>query len=224
VIASLPGEPLLAETLASIAAQTLPAERVLVVCDAGDPLPVAWASEMSRILPVVEFHRNERPGQVAAINHGIALATTPYVAFLDADDLWQPEKQERQIALLQQEPELDAVTGLAANFRVDDRGQVSLEEPSPAIMFTAATFPRRTFERLGSLPPECTHFTWLYRWWGDARAAGIATRSIDYVGVHRRLHDANSWSVRNEEAHRDLLGELRRRVQRSRAQGSRGQA
>lgn len=216
VIASLPGEPLLAQTLASIAAQTLPAERVLVVCDAGEPLPEAWISEMTGILPVVEFHRTERPGQVAAINLGIALTTTPYVAFLDADDLWQPEKQERQIALLEQESGVDAATGLAANFRVDASGELLLEPASTAIMFTATTFPRRTFERFGSLPPECTHFTWLYRWWGDARTGGISTRSIDYVGLHRRLHDSNSWSVRQEEAHHDLLGELRRRIQSSR--------
>lgn len=218
VIASLPGEPLLAEALASIAEQRLPAERVLVMCDAGEPLPVDWTTAMTAILEVVEFHRNEQPGQVAAINHGIALTRTPYVAFLDADDLWQPEKQERQIGLLQQQAELDAVTGLAANFRVDDNGQVSLEEPSPAIMFTSATFRLRTFERLGSLPPECTHFTWLYRWWGDARAQGITTSSVDYVGLHRRLRDRNSWSVRKEEAHRDLLGELRRRFQDTRGQ------
>lgn len=39
-------------------------------------------------------------GAGAARNHAIARAASPYLAFLDADDLWMPEKLERQLARL----------------------------------------------------------------------------------------------------------------------------
>lgn len=218
IIASLPGEPMLAETLASVATQSLPAERVLVVCDAGGPLPSPWIEDLRDILPTVEFLRNPLPGQVAAINHGIANATTPYLAFLDADDLWQPEKQRLQVDLLENEAGLDAVNCLAANFRDDGSGQRQQQQPNACITFTSTTFRRVAFDRLGALDPTNTHFTWLYRWWGDARRAGISTRSIDYVGLLRRLHDRNSWSVHQEAAHRDLLSEIRRHARQARTQ------
>ncbi len=217
VIASLVGEPMLAEAVASIASQSLPSERVLVVCDAGPPLPAGWTDAIRLIHPAVEFHRNDEHGMVPAINLGIELTTTQYVAFLDADDLWQPRKQERQLALLAQRPEVDAATCMAMNFRIDDGGRRAFQVAAPANMFTCTTFRRDVFRRFGGLDPACTHFTWLYRWWGDARQRGIRTESVDYVGLHRRLHEANSWSIHRETAHRDLLGELRHRVHSARS-------
>ena len=47
-----------------------------------------------------------------ARNVGIKAATGEYIAFLDDDDEWLPEKIERQIALLQSNPALDGVTVL----------------------------------------------------------------------------------------------------------------
>ena len=48
-------------------------------------------------------------GVGAARNHGLEVATGKYIAFLDADDRWCPTKLQRQLAVLESEPDLGLV-------------------------------------------------------------------------------------------------------------------
>lgn len=61
-------------------------------------------------------------GQGKARNVGIEHATGDLFAFLDADDLWLPEKLKVQVNLLDRQPEVDALISGYAIFRV---GQVN---------------------------------------------------------------------------------------------------
>jgi glycosyltransferase involved in cell wall biosynthesis len=146
---------------------------------------------------------------ITALNHGLAQVATPFVAFMDSDDLWMPEKQERQVSLLQSDPSLDVVTCVATNVREESDGSLVELRSAPSSMFTASTFRLTTFERFGTIDTESTHFTWLYRWWSAAKLGGISTGHIDYVGLNRRLHGGNSWAEKGAIAHRELLAELR---------------
>src|SRR3954470_16999186 len=47
----------------------------------------------------VRYVRTANQGQPAAENVGIRLSRAPFVAFLDADDLWLPHKLEKQLQL-----------------------------------------------------------------------------------------------------------------------------
>jgi glycosyltransferase involved in cell wall biosynthesis len=211
IIAARAGEPLIMEALASIARQTHEAEKILVVCDQHVAIPPGWVEDMRRLVQTICVVQSPSTGMVAAINHGISISTTPFLSFLDADDLWLPQKQERQIALLEQEPSLEAVSCRAANFRSAPCGLLTYALSQRTVMFTATTFRREAFYRHGAIPPDCNHFTWLYRWWSDARERGIRQAFLEYVGLHRRLHEGNSWSVHRDDAHRELFKELRRR-------------
>jgi hypothetical protein len=55
------------------------------------------------------FVRQPRAGPAAARNRAIRVSRSPFVAFLDADDEWRPQKLERQIACLKQDPTLGLV-------------------------------------------------------------------------------------------------------------------
>jgi glycosyltransferase involved in cell wall biosynthesis len=60
--------------------------------------------------PKLRYVRHERNrGVGAACNTGIAQAKGEWIAFLDSDDLWNPDKLERQVACAIRHPEVDAV-------------------------------------------------------------------------------------------------------------------
>jgi glycosyltransferase involved in cell wall biosynthesis len=86
---------LLRQTLASVSAQEGVAAQVIVVDD-GSSVPFADDGTSGLAVRVL---RHDRPlGVSAARNHGLAEVTTPWVAFLDDDDLWGPRKLARQLA------------------------------------------------------------------------------------------------------------------------------
>ena len=53
--------------------------------------------------------RQAHSGAAAARNLGIRISTSPYIAFLDADDAWLPAKLERQVAFLERNPSVGLV-------------------------------------------------------------------------------------------------------------------
>lgn len=85
----------LREAVESALSQTCQDQEIIVVDDGStDATGKILASFGDRIRSV----RQANGGQVAARNHGASLATGEWLAFLDSDDQWLPEKLQRQIA------------------------------------------------------------------------------------------------------------------------------
>lgn len=107
----------LQRALESVLAQTLPPRRVLVVDDASGADAVgALGNLLQELAPLgaveaVLLGANAGPG--VARNVGWDKATTAYVAFLDADDSWHPEKLETQLEFMELHPQVDIVGGRA---------------------------------------------------------------------------------------------------------------
>jgi glycosyltransferase involved in cell wall biosynthesis len=88
--------------LSSVLAQTEPDLEVVVVDDGSRPPVDAWCPGDVR----VRWVRQPNRGAAAARNRGVAHAQSDYVAFLDSDDRFLPEKLERQLALMDANPEV----------------------------------------------------------------------------------------------------------------------
>jgi glycosyltransferase involved in cell wall biosynthesis len=99
---------IVAEAIESALNQTYGDYEVLVVDDGStDNTPEVVQGFKDPKLRCIRHERNRGVG--AACNTGVAQAQGELIAFLDSDDLWKPEKLERQVACMVRHPEVDAV-------------------------------------------------------------------------------------------------------------------
>jgi glycosyltransferase involved in cell wall biosynthesis len=69
----------------------------------------------------VRYHRRRHEGQSLTKNHGVHMTRAPLVAFLDADDVWLPEKLARQVGLFRADPDLGVA--FARHVLIDEQGR-----------------------------------------------------------------------------------------------------
>ncbi len=103
IIPAFNAEKTILETIQSLQKQTFPDFEIIVINDGSTDRTVEILNEIEDgRLKVFSY---ENGGLPVARNRGIDRATGEYITFLDADDLWTPDKIELQLAALQQNPE-----------------------------------------------------------------------------------------------------------------------
>src|SRR2546425_3143256 len=165
--------PYLRPALDSILAQTV-ADWQLVAIDDGSTdgtRDVLGEYESDERVRVELFEENR--GQTAALNHGLSLIETEWVARLDQDDLAAPDRVERQLEYLDSNPGMVAV-GSWCDF-VDDSGEKVGEFRPP---FEPERVLRQLYSSLEHNP--LAHSAMTYRA-ADARAAGGYPSELSYA-------------------------------------------
>jgi glycosyltransferase involved in cell wall biosynthesis len=160
--------------LDSVLAQDFSGAEIIVVDDGStDKTPQILEAYASSI----HFIRQQNRGAAAARNIGVSAANGEYLAFLDADDVWTPDKLTKTCRVLDENPE--AVLAFSAFHRMAPDGSQSEPKffgaaPSMADMLARRSeiFPstvvmrRNVFERCGGFCerffPNC--FEDLYMW------------------------------------------------------------
>lgn len=85
----------LGEAVNSVVGQSVRPDRLVMVWDGGDEATLEQARQWARTHPDwMALIEQENRGLGAARNAGIEALHTPWVAFLDADDVWHPHKIE----------------------------------------------------------------------------------------------------------------------------------
>ncbi len=130
----------LARALESAAAQTYRDFQIFVIDDGSTDNTEEIVAKFACV-----FKKQQHAGQAAARNRGISISSSTYVAFLDADDAWLPQKLEKQIAFLESHPDIALVCCGCA-----DGGS----EPLASSTLCVPQYPR--FEQLAR---ECFIFT-----------------------------------------------------------------
>lgn len=157
------GERYLWEALESIFAQTYRPIEVLVVDDGStDGTGAVAASYGSRL----RYLWQPNAGPAAARNRGLEAARGEFVAFLDADDLWHPEKLARQMARFAARPGLD---GSVAHVQMQWEAEVACEGERCRASGALGLF--RAIRRQLSWPAVICSIAWD----GSTKGAGLGT-------------------------------------------------
>jgi len=186
------GRRYLPAALGSLRRQSVaPAEILAVVAESGD-----GTLSYLRDQPDLRALPQEGSGLAQARNQGIAAARAEVIAFLDHDDLWQPRKLERQLAVLA------LFAGPAAcitRFRVvrdADAGDPA-EVAAPPGQFprlgwtpSALVAHRTVFRRVGAFDPATgigCDTDWFFRLRRSGAPCGLAPEVL----LDKRLHAGN---------------------------------
>ncbi len=99
------GEKTIKQTIESVFQQTLTDWELIVIDDGSQDstLEIVHSIQDSRL----KVFTYQNSGVSASRNRGIAQSTGEFISFLDADDLWTPDKLESQLKALQKNPQAD---------------------------------------------------------------------------------------------------------------------
>ena len=108
-------EKFIEETIQSIFAQTYDNWELLLVDDGSTDKSTQIAQKYAEQNPgkvhYLEHDNHQNRGMSATRNLGVSKAQGEYIAFLDADDIWLPQKLEKQVAILDSQPEAGMLYG-----------------------------------------------------------------------------------------------------------------
>jgi len=185
------GERHVAETLSSVLDQSYVHHELVVVDDGSSD---GTRDVLRGFGEAIRWVGQEPSGTAVALNRGVGLARGPFLAFLDADDLWTPRKLELQMAALKADPGLDLVFGQVRQFRDGERGG---ERPVPGLSKGAMLIRREAFDRVGPFDTSWRVGDFV-DWYARATEAGLVSEVLPEVVMLRRIHAGNTTRAKPE--------------------------
>ena len=217
------GEKYIAETIESILSQTYPNIEIIVINDGSTDNTLSVLNPFDKHL---SLHSQSNLGQSAARNAGLKMAKGDYISFLDADDLWDPEKTQLQVDHLTANPSILACFAHVRNFwipelqsekeQLEREGLIKFIHPFSLCTFLAK---RCVFEQLGNFKTELSYgedsdlFTRL-------KEAQLPIDVIPRCLAFRRLHESNITRDKPYFRKQDIFEQARLALLRSQRENS----
>jgi len=207
------------EALRSVFAQTYRPLEVIVVNDGSTDGSAHVARGFVEVILLDQAHQ----GVAAARNLGLERSRGELIAFLDADDLWEPEKLTLQVAWLNDHPEVGYVT---AHFRnlleegVPRPGWIRQEQLDEVQQGGVPNLVARrsVFDLAGRFDPahrSGSDLDWVVR----AKDAKVRGDVVPHVLLRRRIHRTNQ-SYHWQGGKAMLLRALKASIDRQRRSGA----
>jgi glycosyltransferase involved in cell wall biosynthesis len=194
IITVFNGEKYLREAVESVLAQTYGSFEIILVDDGStdnsSEIAKSFASQ-------VRYFYQENKGQGFAMNRGIELSKGYFLAFLDADDLWKKDKLMHQMAVFDDNPDIDMVFGQVEQFyssEVDENRRKRIRIPArvmPGFFKGCMLIRRDSFLRVGIFDTRWSLGDFI-DWYARAMDAGLKNIMLSEVVMMRRIHGNNT--------------------------------
>lgn len=197
------GSNYMKEAIDSALAQTYPNIEIIVVNDGSkdegmtEKIALSYGNK-------IKYIKKENGGVSSALNYGISAMSGEYFSWLSHDDVYTPEKIEKQIEALKKSKKVDAA--VICNWDTIDKDskriKVAQHLNEEAILnwnkallcmlnktFHGCAFliPKKCFDKVGYFNEELRYCQDVLMWW-KIFLSEVSLVFCDYVGVHARVH------------------------------------
>jgi glycosyltransferase involved in cell wall biosynthesis len=211
------GERFLADAIDSILAQTYPSYEVILVDDGSTD----QTARIALSYPSILYLNQANAGTAAARNRGVEIARGEFLAFLDADDLWMPDKLSLQMAAFEADPALEIVSGYVEQF-VDPGIAPNLAkkyfvpaQTLPGYGTIAILIKRSAFDAIGPFHEDFMTSETI-SWFVDIIGKKHKIFMLPGVVARRRIHGKNAGIVNLDKKNHDMIRALKRSIDRNR--------
>jgi glycosyltransferase involved in cell wall biosynthesis len=210
IVPTYNGEAYLAEALDSILGQTYQPLEIIVADDGSTDGTLEIATGYG---PRVRVIAQANAGPAAARNLGVREACGRFVAFLDQDDVWHPEKLTRQMGRFEARPDLDLSVAHVQRFWTADLRVQEHEFREHRVTFLVR---RRVFDVVGPFDTG-VRFADSMEWFLRAVERGVISELLPDVLLRHRMHGRNLSQSEARGSRDEFLRILKASLDRKRA-------
>lgn len=215
------GERYLAEAIDSSLAQTYQPMEIIVVDDGSTDK----SANIAKSFKDVRYYQQTNQGVSVARNVGLASVRGGFIAFLDADDIWTPNKLDTQINYLLKHPHvgytitnqkiiMEHGTSVPTFFNKE-----LLQKDHPGFVPSSLVARKVVFEQIGGFDATYVNEGEDIEWFARAKDAGIPMVIHKETLLHRRMHKSNI-SLHRRMNYPQLLRTLKKTIDRQTNQRS----
>ncbi len=210
------GADYIAAAIDSVRKQTFTDYGIIVIDDASTD----GSADIARSYDDVTVLQPGRVRQSGALNAGLKFSSAPFVAFLDADDLWTPEKLEIQLNYLTDHPKTDGVFGATRQFisGPDQNASDSMQwqgDSQLGLLLPTLLMRRDSFDKVGFFNEDHNVNSFL-EWYSRAQVCRIVFDPVPETVLYRRVHAQNMTRVDRTNVVKGYMSALRTRLNQQR--------
>lgn len=208
IVTSFNSEKYIAEAIRSILNQTYKHIEI-IIADGGSTDKTK--DVVQQLNSGIKFITQKGLSPAETRNLGFNSSSGKYIAFLDADDLWHPEKLTRQMNCFAENPEIDLCITYAEMFWSEDLNNEKFffkDHPRtksiPGYATTTLLAKKNVFEITGKFNKDLW-FTDATEWFIRAKGLGLKIHIIEEPLTYHRMHQSNLTKRKSEESREEFL-------------------